>query len=203
VAALGTLASHAGGPLLADAAPDVVGLASWSQAGDSADWRLDDADAQRRWQELRASPVAPWIGLAAPRPLMRLPYGKANAVQRFAFEELHPGLAHEHFLWGSAALGIAELLGLAFRRDGRSLRPGQVNDLDDLPPCVYESEGETRLQPSAETFLTVTSGEALSRLGVMPLLSYRNRHAARVMSFDSLADPPQPLPIAPSPLAPG
>jgi type VI secretion system protein ImpC len=48
------------------------------------DWRAQE-DAQR-WQALRHSSAAPWLGLALPRLLMRLPYGPdTDAVDGFDF----------------------------------------------------------------------------------------------------------------------
>jgi type VI secretion system protein ImpC len=193
LASLGTVAAGAGGTLLADASPEIVGLNSWEQAGDSDDWRLDDAAAEQRWAELRSHPAASRIGLAAPRPLVRLPYGAANPAERIQFDELERDRRHDSYPWGYAALAVAELIGLAFRRTGWSFRLGEVNDVDDLPPCIEERDGEKLLLPGAEVFLSTSVGERLAARGVIPLLSYRNRHAARVMQFTALAQPAQRL----------
>ena len=58
LAALGVLASQAGGPLLAAGDPALAG---------------DDGPALAGWHSLRQSEVAPWIGLAAPRPRLHGP----------------------------------------------------------------------------------------------------------------------------------
>ncbi|MGE3780828.1 MAG: type VI secretion system contractile sheath large subunit, partial [Pirellulaceae bacterium] len=186
LAALGGLAESAGAALLADASPETIGQRDWTQS-DPSDWQFTDPSAASRWNSLRQQPQAMRVGLAAPRPLVRLPYGERNAAENIAFEELVPPRRHSDWLWGSAALGVAELIGLAFRRDGRAMRLGTVQDLDDLPAAIFEEDGEKQLLPGAEVFLTTTAGEALVDRGVIPLLSYQNRHAARVLRFTSLA----------------
>src|SRR5688500_6231673 len=73
LAALGLIASQVGAPMFAGADLALAG---------------DDEDALARWRALRRSEAAPWIGLAAPRVLLRLPYGKdTDPIEVFAFEE--------------------------------------------------------------------------------------------------------------------
>ena len=150
--------------------------------------------ASKRWQALRESAAAPWIGLALPRVLLRLPYGpQTNPVERFEFEELSPGRDHEAYLWGNPAFACAMLIGTAFAERGWSMEPGDHLDIEDLPAHTYEEAGESKMKPCAEVCLGERAGTAILDRGVMPLLSYRNRNAARLMRFQSLADPPAGL----------
>ncbi len=50
------------------------------------------------------------------------------------------------------------------------------------------------MKPCAEVMLGEHAGAAILTRGIMPLLSYRGRNAARLMRFQSLADPPAALP---------
>jgi len=94
------VARTAGAPFLAGLAPDVVGLT-------------------QTFTELRESPYARWVGLALPRFLLRMPYGKnASETERFAFEEMSEKPEHERYLWGHPAIACAYLLGEAFTRYG-------------------------------------------------------------------------------------
>jgi type VI secretion system protein ImpC len=68
------------------------------------------------------------------------------------------------------------------------MRPGDVADMDDLPAHVYTDDGEPMLQACAEVYLTESAAKEIASLGLMPLLSYRNRNAIRVWDFCSLAD---------------
>ncbi len=73
LAFLGVIASQAGGPFVAAAAPGFLGCDSLAATPDPRDWCPVDADVGKHWQALRASAVAPWLGLALPRVLLRLP----------------------------------------------------------------------------------------------------------------------------------
>jgi type VI secretion system protein ImpC len=193
LAYLGAIVSRAGAPFLAGADASVLGCRSISANPDPADWQLGD-DAAQRWQALRTSSQASWIGLALPRVLLRLPYGsRTDPVAQFEFEELAGGWGHDSYLWGNPALACALLIGRSFMARGWAFEPGDELDIADLPAHTLERDGERALQACAETYLTERAGQAILGRGVMPLLSYRNRNAVRVMRFQSLANPPRPL----------
>ncbi len=175
LAALGLIAAQAGGPLLAEADPVLAG-------GDDA--RLAG------WQALRRSEAAPWIGLAAPRLLLRLPYGKgSDPVAAFAFEEFVGTPTHEEFLWGNPGLAVALLIARAFSARGWQFEPGDEREIGDLPAYTFVQDGEKELQACAEHYLGDQGGQALLEAGLMPLLSHRHRNAVTVMRFQSVAEP--------------
>ena len=110
LAALGLIASNAGGPLLA-----------------GADLSLIDAgeDSLEDWTALRRSEAATWIGLAAPRVLLRMPYGKASdPIEAFAFEECVGEPAPNELLWANGSLAATLLIGRAFNERGWDMEPG-------------------------------------------------------------------------------
>ena len=194
LAALGAIAAQAGGPFLAAADPSVLGCRSLLETADPRDWHAADSDAEERWRALRTSSAASWLGLALPRMLLRLPYGKdTDRVEQFDFEELTPARAHEAYLWGNPALACALLIGRSFSARGWSMEPGDELDIDGLPAHTFEQDGEPQLQACAEVYLTERAGQAMLNRGVMPLLSHKNRNAIRLMRFQSLADPVQRL----------
>ena len=179
LAALGVLASQAGGPLLA--------------AGDPA-LAADDGPALAGWNTLRQSEVAPWIGLAAPRVLLRLPYGKASdPVERFAFEEFGAAPVHAQYLWGAGGLACALLIARAFTARGWGFEPGDEREIGDLPAYTFIQDGERELQACSEQYLGEAAGELLLAAGLMPVLSHRHRNAVTVPRFQSVAQPSQPL----------
>jgi type VI secretion system protein ImpC len=194
LAYVGAIASLAGAPFLAGADASVVGCRSVAATPDPADWQLSHQDAVERWQALRATSQASSIGLALPRVLLRLPYGsRTDRVERFEFEELAGSWDHERYLWGNPALACALLIGRAFMARGWEMDPGDELEIGDLPAHIVERDGERRLQACAEAYLSERAGQAILSRGVMPLLSYRNRNAVRVMRFQSLAEPAKPL----------
>jgi type VI secretion system protein ImpC len=194
LACLGAIASHAGGPFLAAAKPALAGFDSPASMPDARDWRSAGDEAFEAWRELRESVIAPCIGLALPRMLLRLPYGKATEpVEAFDFEELGAARDHERYLWGNGAYACTLLIGRAFLSRGWEMEPGDELDVEDLPAHTYSEDDEKRLQPCAETNTSDRAGQALLERGLIPLLSYKNRNAIRVMRLQSIADPPQPL----------
>ncbi len=190
LAHLGSLAAHAGGPFLAAAEPSVLGGDATTTWADPARWSPLAAADQQRWQLLRRSAVAPWLGLSLPRVLLRLPYGqKTDPLDQIAFEEMPGGRAPEGYLWGNPAFVCARLLAAAFMDSGWDFSPDDVLELDDLPAHVYEEAGERVLQPVAEVLLGERAAQAILAQGLMPLLSHRQRNAVRLARFQSLAEP--------------
>ncbi|QYZ67401.1 MAG: hypothetical protein OI74_13405 [Gammaproteobacteria bacterium (ex Lamellibrachia satsuma)] len=188
--ALGLLGSQAGGPFLAAASPQLLGCDVITKPVEK--WAGLDGDAAQRWQALRQTSAARWLGLALPQPLMRLPYGKGGEeIDSFSFEEipLQPG-DHEDYLWGSPAFACAQLLAEAFVARGWAMEPGDRLDIEGLPVFTFEVDGERQMLPCAEAWISERAGEVLLKQGVMPLLSHRTRNMVRVLRFQSLALPP-------------
>lgn len=190
LAVLGAMAAKAGAPWLAGASPRLLGLASPAGWGDPTAWA---AEAEP-WLALRRSQVAPWIGLAGPRVLMRLPHGRqTDPITSFPFEELPEGHAHEAYCWGPPALALALLAARAFQEDGWNLRLESQLHLTDLPSHIVHLDGEARQKPAAECLISEPAGEEVLARGVMPLMSYRNRDAVRLLRWQSIACPAQAL----------
>ncbi len=178
LAALGLIAASAGAPLLAGAARAVS--------------EQDAAPAD--WPALRRSEAARWLGLGAPRVLLRLPYGRqTDRVDTFACEEFAGAPQHDDFLWGNSSLALALLLGRAFTARGWEMEPGDEREIGDLPAYTYTRDGEPELQACAERFLTESQLQAMLARGIIPLASRRDRHAIVAIRFQSIADPPAPL----------
>ncbi|MBA4178147.1 MAG: hypothetical protein C0505_16560 [Leptothrix sp. (in: Bacteria)] len=179
LAALGLIAAQAGGPLLA--------------AGEIT-LALGDAARLAGWHALRCSEAAPWIGLAAPRVLLRLPYGqRSEAIASFAFEEFPGTPEHSRFLWGPASLATTLLIGRAYTARGWEMEPGDEREIGGLPAYTFERDGEKEMQACAEDYLGEQAGQALLSAGLMPVLSHKHRNAVTVMRFQSIAEPAQPL----------
>jgi len=175
LAQIASIARSAGAPFLSGLGASVVGLKSV-------------------FEELRRCPEARWVGLAMPRFLLRLPYGKdTDSTEGFAFEEMPDPVEHERYLWGNPAIACACLLGESFSRFGWELRPGVLRDIDGLPLHVYQSEGEKRLKPCAEILMTEEAAELLIGRGFIPLATIKDTDRVRVVRFQSIASPSAPL----------
>jgi type VI secretion system ImpC/EvpB family protein len=179
LAALGLIASQAGGPLF---------------AGADSTLTADDATALTGWSALRRSEAAPWIGLAAPRLLLRQPYGKgSDPIEAFRFEEFAGTPRHDEFLWGNGALALAILIGRSFTARGWDMELGDEREIRDLPAYTFVRDGERELQACAERYLTETEIQRLLTTGLIPVASRRDRNAVVVVRFQSVSDPPKPL----------
>jgi len=180
LARLGAIAQDGGATLLAGMA-----WAAWTKGYAST------AD-QQAWQALRRSACATSIGMALPRMLLRLPYGKkGEPVERFAFEE---GPQAEEYLWGSGALACAALIGRGFgAAGGWDFSPGDIDSIDELPVPVVQQDGESVQMPSAEAWLPENKVDAIIREGFMPLVPTLGRGSVRLPRFQSIALPAAPL----------
>jgi type VI secretion system protein ImpC len=151
-------------------------------------------EGAREWERLRQVPESRWIGLAMPRLLLRLPYGKkADVIESFDFEEMPVPPEHGRYLWGNPAFVCVQLLAEAFARDGSEMCAGMPAEIDGLPLHVYQAEGEMRAAPCAEVLLTERDIEWILEQGYMALDSMRDRDVVRLVRFQSIARPPARL----------
>ena len=170
---LGRLAAAVGAPFLAEGQPP-------------------DGQPNSDWAALRKSAEGRWIGLALPRFLLRLPYGKATSeVESFAFEEM-PESVHRNYLWGNPGFACACRLGEAFRNEGWQLRPGR-GQIAGLPLHVYKVDRDSVAKPCAEVLLSERDAEFLLDNGMIPLASVKDQDAIVLLRIQSIADPVAPL----------
>jgi predicted component of type VI protein secretion system len=177
---LGSVAREAKAPCIAEADPSLLG----------------DTDRGSDWNVFRRSPEARWLGLAVGRILLRAPYGaQSDPCERFAFEEFADGPEARLMLYANPAPFCAMLLGQAFEASGWNLRPGEARDIDKLPVVTYRApdSGEVRVVPCTEIELSASAAEALEAAGLMPVVHLRGTDIARVVRFQSVADPPAAL----------
>lgn len=177
LARLAKLASQAGAPFLAEAGAEPA-----------------QPEGRQAWESLRAMPEAAWIGLALPRFLLRLPYGRqTDPIESFDFEEMPATPQHQWYLWGNPAFACLYLLARAFQCWSWDMRPGMIQDIDGLPVHVYWEQGEAKMKPCAELLLSEEAVMEILEMGFMPLISIKNRDQVRLARFQSIARPPRPL----------
>lgn len=193
LAAMAKLAQRARAPFLAEARTQLLGCASFAVGPNPREWRVGEEQAER-WTGLRHLPEANSVGLALPRFLLRLPYGKKSSpLELFDFEEFPEVARHEDYLWGNPAFGVAVLLAQSFSEAGWEMRPGTVAQMERLPIHVYREDGGHESKPCAEALLTELAVERIVEAGFIPLVSFKDRDSVRVARFQSIAEPPQGL----------
>ncbi len=190
LASLGTMAEAHGAAVIAAAQSELVGSHSLVEQPAFSDWSQQDNPF---WRQLRESPMAERIGLALPRVLGRLPYGRnTDAISSFDFEELVP-ITHEKFLWVNPTLSCARLLAESFTHAGWDMSPDDHTEISALPAFTFQEDGEKKMLPCAELFLPERSAEAILGMGIMAIVSYRNRDMAKLLRFQSISKPVKAL----------
>jgi type VI secretion system protein ImpC len=188
------IARAANAPFLAAASARILGCVAIDRTPDPDDWRSADAAGDELWNALRGIPEASFLGLAMPRVLQRLPYGKdTDPVERFAFEEADGSLRHEDYLWGNPAFAVVAVLASEFSEFGWHLRPERGLELSGLPLHVRSEGGSVRSKPCAEALLTERAAARILDAGLMPLVSMKDRDAIRLLRIQSIARPPARL----------
>jgi type VI secretion system protein ImpC len=179
LAALGQVASHAGGPYLGDADPLLTRL---------------PIDQPSDWLALRRADTARWIALAAPRMLLRMPYGrKRDPIETFAFEELSDPPQPDRLLWGPASLAMALTIARTFTAGGWQRVPDDEREIGDLPAFTFERDGEPELQPAVEQLLGDREIDTFLKAGLVPLAGRRDTTSLVVVRLQSISDPPAPV----------
>ena len=192
--ALAVTAEHLQIPLISAANSNLLGCSSFAETPDPAEWKSLEADVAKYWTALRQSSAAKWVALVLPRVLLRLPYGKeTDEVETFAFEEFANGRAHENYLWGNPAYFCAGLIAQAFAEEGWGLQLGSQYDIGSLPAHTYSEDDEVKLQPCGEITFSQRVADLMLEKGFMPLISWKDRDAVRLLRFQSIAEPLAPL----------
>lgn len=186
LASLGTMAEAHDAAVIGAAESELIGSHSLLEQPAFNEWTKTENPF---WDQLRESPIAGRIGLALPRILGRLPYGRdTDEIEAFDFEEVQ-GIEHESFLWTNPTLACGRLLAQSFSEYGWDMSPDNNTDIGGLPVYAYKQDGEQKMLPCAELLMPERSAEAILGLGIMPIVSFRNRDMARLLRFQSIAQP--------------
>lgn len=195
---LAEMATRLSAPFVATAAPQLVGCDSFALHPDPDDWKVSlPANIASIWEALRRSPHAHRVGLAAPRFLLRQPYGKAGEViEVFPFEEMPGEPAHECFLWGHPAVLCACAAIDALQAGDTELAEFTGGEIGDLPVHKFTDDGEVVVKPYAEAWLTDRAVIRILACGVLPVVPVKNQNTIRLNSLRSIAREPVALSFA-------
>jgi type VI secretion system protein ImpC len=140
------------------------------------------------WSSLRALEASAYLGLCAPRFLLRMPYGKkTDPIDAFGFEEFSRQSGLQGMLWGHPALIPALLLAEGFGQQGMKLQLGSILTVRDMVSYVYtDKDGDQIALPCTERLYTERQAQAVGDYGVMPLLSLRGRPELRLGGFGAV-----------------
>ena len=143
---------------------------------------------KQAWSELQALPAAAYLGLATPRFLLRMPYGKrTDPIDAFAFEEFTRQDGLSGMLWGNPAVLVALTMAETWARDPRAMKLGSVASVDELPVYVYvDKDGDQIALPCTERLFNEKMAAQVGAAGVIPVVSMRGRPEVRVASFNAV-----------------
>ncbi|MGC8792037.1 MAG: type VI secretion system contractile sheath large subunit [Bryobacteraceae bacterium] len=186
-------AAHA--PFIAAAAPDLLGLDSFTNLGAPRDLaKIFESTEYAKWKSFRNSDDSRYVALCLPRVLMRLPYGRDTApVEAFNYEEGVDGTDHSKYLWGNAAYALGARLTEAFATYGwcaaiRGVEGGGL--VEGLPVHTFRTdEGDVALKCPTEIAISDRREKELADLGFVPLVHCKGTDYAAFFSVQSCNKP--------------
>jgi type VI secretion system protein ImpC len=182
-------AAHA--PFLSGADPSFFNIDTFTQLDAPRDLaKVFDTTEFAKWKSFRASEDSRYVGLALPRTLGRLPYGKdTKPVEAFSYEENVDGSDHSKYLWSNAAYALGARLTQAFSLYGwcASIRGVEGGGLVDGLPVhnFYTDEGDVAMKCPTETPITDRREKELADLGFVPLVHCKGTDYAAFFSVQS------------------
>lgn len=189
------VAAGAHAPFLTSASSKLLNLDSWESLDQPRDLgKIFDSTEYAKWKSFRQSEDSKYVGLTAPRILMRLPYGAdTKPIEGFNYEEGVDGTDHEKYLWGNAAYALGARLTTAFAQYGwcaaiRGVEGGGL--VEGLPAHTFRTdEGDVALKCPTEIAITDRREKELADQGLIPLVHQKGRDNAAFFSVQSCNKP--------------
>jgi type VI secretion system protein ImpC len=184
-------AAGAHAPFLSAASPEFFNLESYATLDAPRDLsKVFDSTEYAKWKSFRQSEDSRYVGLTAPRMLLRLPYGKnTKTVDAFQYEEAVDGTDHEKYLWGNSAYALGTRLTNAFAMYGwcaaiRGVEGGGL--VEGLPVHnFYTDEGDLAMKCPTEVQITDRREKEMADQGFIPLVHSKNNDFAAFFSVQS------------------
>jgi len=188
-------AAGAHAPFLSAASPEFFNLESFATLDAPRDLsKVFDSTEYAKWKSFRQSEDSRYVGLTAPRMLLRLPYGKnTKTVEAFQYEEAVDGTDHNKYLWGNAAYALGTRLTNAFALYGwcaaiRGVEGGGL--VEGLPVHnFYTDDGDLAMKCPTEVQITDRREKEMADQGFIPLVHSKNNDFAAFFSVQSCQKP--------------
>ncbi|WP_367299779.1 type VI secretion system contractile sheath large subunit [Hafnia alvei] len=187
VSSVGAMA-HA--PFLSSVSPSFFGLNSFTELSAIKELKaVFEGPAYVKWRALRETEDARYIGLTAPRFLLRLPYDRnENPVKSFDYQE-DVNADHEHYLWGNTAYLLASNITDSFakyRWCPNIIGPQSGGSVNDLPVHIYDSLGQLQSKIPTEVLITDRREYELAEEGFITLTMRKGSDNAAFFSANSI-----------------
>ncbi len=190
VSSVGAMA-HA--PFLSSVSPEFFGINSFTELPAIKDLKsVFEGPSHTKWRSLRESEDSRYLGLTAPRFLLRLPYSTVeNPIKNFNYQE-NVSRDHEHFLWGNTAYLLAGCLTDSFakyRWCPNIIGPQSGGAVSDLPVHLYEAMGQVQAKIPTEVLVTDRREFELAEEGFITLTMRKGSDNAAFFSANSVQKP--------------
>ncbi len=151
-----------------------------------------------KWNELRDTDYAAYLGLTLPRYLLRRPWGNEAMAQwgnGIGYTEtVHAGKTDENsnFLWGNAAILFAKNMVRSYETSGwaqhiRGPRAGGL--VEGLTVHTFTRNGYEEVQPAVQIAIPDYREAQFARNGFIPLVHKKNEATATFFSAQSIKKP--------------
>lgn len=192
---LSSVGAMAHAPFLSSVSTEFFGLNSYSELAQIKDlYAVFESPAYAKWRALRESEDSRYLGLTAPRYLLRLPYSSTdNPVKTFNYQEDVTG-DHNDFLWGNTAFLLASSMTNSFakyRWCPNIIGPQNGGAVDDLPVHLFESMGQIQAKIPTEVLITDRREFELAEEGFITLTMRKGSDNAAFFSANSVQKPKQ------------
>ncbi len=143
---------------------------------------------KKTWGALEEMPEAKYLGLASPRFMLRMPYGKkTEPLERFDYEEFNVKEGMRSMLMANPALLVAVLLAETNARQGGDMSLGSIMSLNDMPfHYMTDQYGDQVALPCTERLLSVSGAADVIARGYMPVLSVQGQNVVKLGSFQAV-----------------
>ncbi|MCZ4295530.1 type VI secretion system contractile sheath large subunit [Vibrio sinaloensis] len=190
---MGALGAMAHAPFISSVGPEFFGIDSFEELPNIKDVKsIFESPKYTKWRSLRESEDARYLGLTAPRFLLRVPYDPAeNPIKSFNYTESVTE-SHEHYLWGNTAFAFATRLTDSFakyRWCPNIIGPKSGGAVEDLPVHLFESMGALQAKIPTEVLITDRKEFELAEEGFIALTMRKGSDNAAFFSANSIQKP--------------
>jgi len=190
---VGAVGAMAHAPFLSSVSPEFFGISSFTELPAIKELKsVFEGPAHTKWRSLRESEDSRYIGLTAPRFLLRLPYSQSeNPIRAFGYEE-NVRESHNNFLWGNTAFLLASCLTDSFakyRWCPNIIGPQSGGAVHDLPVHLYEAMGHIQAKIPTEVLITDRREFELAEEGFITLTMRKGSDNAAFFSANSIQKP--------------
>ncbi|MES2824667.1 MAG: type VI secretion system contractile sheath large subunit [Pseudomonadota bacterium] len=190
---MGKLANASHAPFISSVGPKFFGCKNIEEMAEIKDLAAHMNHPRfEKWQQMRDSEEAAYIGLTLPRFLLRAPYdpemNPAGAGITFK-EQLNVQRGGDEFLWGNAALLFAKNMIHSFAHSGwcQYLRgPKGGGRIEHLPRYAFNLNGQEEFKAPIEMVIPDYRELAFSNAGFIPLIYRKGGSEACFFSSQSI-----------------